>query len=324
MPTTTRTQIPREVSNYYDRTLLLRVVPRFVHMRWAQFRDIPRKGGTNTIKFRRYSNLTAATTPLIEGVTPAGSSLSVTDITATVQQYGDYIKGTDVVEYESEDPVLTETANILGDQASDTLDILTRDILAAGTNVFYGGNATSRVTVDTTDLIDATVVKKVVRLLKNNNARKMMEMLNPTTGIGTTPINSSFIALVHPNTTYDLKNLSATGWIPVEKYASQKNVMDGEVGAIDEVRFVESSNCKVFVGEGASGIDVYATIVLADQAYGVTRITGESLQNIVKPLGSGGTEDPLNQRWTSGWKTTFTAKILNDAFLVRIEHAVSA
>lgn len=322
MPNTTRQQIPQEVSNYYDRTLLLRVVPRFIHMRWAQMRDIPRNGGTNTIKFRRYSNLSAATTPLNEGITPAGSQLSVTDITATISQYGDYIIGTDVVEFETEDAILTETANILGDQASDTLDLLTRDVLAAGTNVFYGGNATARANVDSADLIDAVVLKKVVRLMKNNKSRKMMEMLEPTTGIGTTPINSSYIALVHPNTTFDL--FSVTGFIPVEKYASQKNVMDGEVGATNELRFVESTNCKVFTGAGAAGIDVYATIVLADQAYGCTRITGESLQNIVKPLGSGGSSDPLNQRWTSGWKTTFVAKILNDAFICRIEHAVSA
>ncbi len=322
MPITNRSAIPREVSNFYDRTLLLRVIPRFIHMRWAQMRDIPRNGGTNTIKFRRYHNLSASMTPLSEGITPVGSALSVTDITATVQQYGDYVTGTDVVQYETEDPILTETANILGDQAADTMDLLTRDVLAAGTNVFYAGAATSRVTVAAGDLIDATVVKKVVRLMKNNKSRKMLEMVEPTTGIGTTPINSSYVALVHPNTTYDLKN--ATGFLPVEKYSSQKNVMDGEVGAIDEVRFIESTNCKVFVGAGAMGIDVYATIVLADQAYGVTRITGESLQNIVKPLGSAGTADPLEQRWTSGWKTTFVAKILNEAFLCRIEHAVSA
>lgn len=322
MSITTRNQIPREVSNYYDRTLLLRVVPRFVHLRWAQMRDIPRNGGTNTIKFRRYSNLAPATTPLTEGVTPAGSQLSVTDITATVAQYGDFITGSDVVQYETEDPILTETASILGDQASDTLDELTRDILVAGTNVFYAGTATSRATVASTDLIDATIIKKVVRLMKNNKARKMLEMLDATTGISTTPINSCYIALVHPNTTFGLKAIAT--FVPVEKYASQKNVMDGEVGAIDEVRFVESTNCKIFAGAGALGIDVYATIVLADQAYGATRITGEGLKNIVKPLGSAGTADALDQRWTSGWKSTFVAKILNDAFLCRIEHAVSA
>jgi N4-gp56 family major capsid protein len=322
MADTTRVQIPREVNNFYDRTLLFRAVPRFLHTRWAQVRGIPRNAGTNTIKFRRYGNLTAALTPLSEGVTPAGSQLSTTDITATVEQYGDFITATDVVEYETMDPILTETAEILGDQMGDTLDQLTRDILSAGTNVFYGGNATSTATVDSTDLIADTEIKQVVRLLKNNKARKITSMINSTTGINTTPVDACFIGIVHPNTTYDLKNV--TGWVPVEKYSSTTNLMDGEVGKVDEVRFVESTNAKVLEGEGSGGIDVYVTLIFGRDAYGTTRISGEAMKNIVKPLGSAGSADPLDQRWTSGWKATFVAMILNDAFLVRIEHAVSA
>ena len=88
MPTTTRTQIPAEVNNFYDRTLLERAKALMVHTRWAQVRDIPRNAGTSTIKFRRYANLAAATTPLQEGVTPVGSQLSSTEITAVVKQYG--------------------------------------------------------------------------------------------------------------------------------------------------------------------------------------------------------------------------------------------
>jgi N4-gp56 family major capsid protein len=319
---TSTTTIPAEVNNFYDRTLLYRAIPLFVHTKWAQVRDIPRKAGTVTIKFRRYGNLSAATTALSEGITPSGSNLSVTDITATVAQYGDYITVTDVLDYSSQDPVLMEAAEILGDQAGDTLDQLTRDVLAAGTNVYYPGAIVSRVTVASSDIITDTIIKKSVRLLKNNKARRMTKMVDATTGYGTTPLNASYIGLVHPNTTYDLKGISS--FTPIEKYASTTGTMEGEVGKVDEVRFVESTNCKVFTGAGAAGIDVYATIVFGSDAYGTTRISGEALKNIVKPLGSAGTADPLDQRATSGWKATFVAKILNDAFLVRLEHAVSA
>lgn len=323
MGSTTTVQIPAEVNNFYDRTLLFRAVPLFIHTRWAQVRDIPRKVGTTTIKFRRYGNLNAATTPLNEGVTPVGSSLSVTDLTATVLQYGDYITITDVLDYESQDPVLMEAAEILGDQMGDTLDQLTRDVLSAGTNVYYGGSGhTGRVQVAAGEIITDALIKKVVRLLKNNKARRMTKMVDATTGYGTTPLNASYIGLVHPNTTYDLKAI--TGFTSIEKYASTAGVMDGEVGKYDEVRFVESTNAKVFTGEGASAIDVYSTIIFGMDAYGTSRISGEAMKNIVKPLGSAGTADPLDQRATSGWKATFVAKILNDAFLVRIEHAVSA
>lgn len=316
-------QIPAEVNNFYDRTLLFRAVPLFVHTRWAQVRDIPRKAGTTTIKFRRYGNLTAATTPLTEGITPNGSQLSVTDITATVLQYGDFVTITDVLDYISQDPVLMEAAEILGDQMGDTLDQLTRDILVAGTNVYYGGTGrTARNQVAAGEIITDTLIKKVVRLLKNNKARRMTKMVNATTGYGTTPLNASYIGLVHPNVTYDLKGV--TGWTPIEKYSSTNGVMEGEVGKVDEVRFVESPNCKVFTGAGAAAIDIYATLIFGSDAYGTTRISGEAMKNIVKPLGSAGTADPLEQRATSGWKATFIAKILNDAFLVRVETAVSA
>lgn len=322
MAQTNTTQIPAEVNNFYDRTLLFRAVPLFIHTRWAQIRDIPRKAGTTTIKFRRYSNLTAATTALSEGITPTGSQLSVTDITATVLQYGDFITVTDVLDYQSQDPVLMEAAEILGDQMGDTLDQLTRDVLAAGTNVYYPGSNVARNTIGTTDLITVALIQKTVRLLKNNKSRRMTKMVNATTGYGTTPLNASYIGLVHPNTTYDLKSL--TGYTSIEKYSSTNGTMEGEVGKVDEVRFVESPNCKVFTGAGAAGIDVYATLVFGSDAYGTTRISGEAMKNIVKPLGSAGTADPLDQRATSGWKATFVAKILNNAFLVRIEHAVSA
>lgn len=321
MSTTTRTQIPAEVNNFYSRTMLMRAVPLFLHTRFGQVRDIPRKSGTNVIKFRRYGNLTAATTALVEGVTPAGSQMSVTDITATVAQYGDFTTYSDVVDYESKDPILTEFAMVLGDQAGDTLDQLARDVLAAGSTVTYVGQ-TARDAITTTDLITATVVRKAVRTLKNNKARRITSMISASTGVATEPVAASYIGICHPDTTYDLQD--ETGWVPVEKYASTMKVMEGEVGKLHEVRFIETTNAKVFEGEGSGAIDVYATIILGAEAYGITRISGESLRNIVKPLGSAGTADPLEQRGTTGWKATFVAKILNDDFMVRLEHAVSS
>lgn len=323
MALTTRTQVAAEVSAFYDRTLLERAVPAFVHTRWAQVRNIPRNAGVSTIKFRRYGNLTAQTTPLAEGISPTGSQLSTTDITATVAQYGDYITVTDVITYESQDAVLMDAAEVMGDQAGESLDQITRDVMAAGTNVYYAGaSSTTRLTVGATDLITAVFIKKAVRTLKNNNAKPVTRMINASTGYSTEPIRAAFIGIVHPNTTYDLEEL--TGWTPVEKYSSTATVMENEIGKLSSVRFIESTNAKVFTAGGEGGIDVYATLVFGRDAYGTSRISGEALRNIVKPLGSAGTADPLDQRATSGWKATFVAKILNNDYLVRIEHAVSA
>ncbi|MFA7287053.1 MAG: N4-gp56 family major capsid protein [Patescibacteria group bacterium] len=321
MANTTLTQVAQGVNNFYDRNMLERALPLLIHTKFGQVRDIP-KNESDVIKFRRYGNLTAATTALSEGITPAGSQLSVTDVTATVLQYGDYVTLTDKLQMTTLDPVLMETSDLLGDQSGDTIDQLCRDVIVAGTTVQYASTAVSRVTVSAAMKMSLDETKEAVRTLKNAKAKKVTNMVMPQVNIATQPIQASYIGICHPNTTYDLK--VATGWKSVETYANKADVMPGEVGSLDEVRFLETTNAKVFTGAGASGVDVYATLIIAANAYGVTRVSGEALKNIVKPLGSAGSADPLDQRSTSGWKATFVAKILNETWIVRIEHGVTA
>ena len=320
MANTTRTEITAEVNYFYDRALLERATPSLVHNRYAQVRDLPKNAGTDSVKFRRYGSLTANTTALSEGVTPAGTQLSITDVTATVLQYGDYVTLTDVVLMETYDPILTETAEILGEQAGDSLDRLCRAVLVAGASAQYASTATSVATVDDAMKLDRAEIKEAVRTLKGNNAKPITSMINPSTGYNTTPVNAAFIGIVHPSTTYDLDD--ATGWIPVEKYANKADVMPNEVGSLAGVRFIESTNAYTVAGTLVT--TVYGTLVFGQNAYAQTRISGEALKNIVKPLGSAGTADPLDQRTTSGWKATYIAAVLNSNFIVCIYHAVSA
>jgi len=317
---TTRTQVPAEVNCFYDKVLLDKAVPAFIHNRFAQVRDIPRKSGTNVVKFRRYGLLAAATTALSEGVTPAGKQLSVTDLTATVLQYGDYVTLTDVVDMQSYDPLLTETADVLGEQVGDTLDQLCRDVIAAGTTVQYASTATDRATIGAAMKLNRAEVKEMVRTLRGNNAKPVTEMINPSTGYNTTPVGKSFVGIISEDTLYDLDD--ATGWIPVEKYPNKANVMPDEVGSLANVRFLMTTNAKTFTGTLVG--TVHATLIFGTRAYAQTRISGEALKNIVKPLGSAGSADPLNQRATSGWKATYVARILNQSWIGRIEHAVSS
>ena len=88
---------------------------------------------------------------------------------------------------------------------------------------------------------------------------------------------------------------------------------------VDEPVTVGSGEAITSVGGTADGRAVYSTLVLADDAYGVTEITGGGLQHITKQLGSAGTADPLNQRATVGWKATKTAERLVEQYMVRIE-----
>lgn len=319
MANTTTTLVPHVVA-FYDRDLLEKAKPHLVHTWFGQIRDIP-QNNSDTIKFRRYSLLAAATVALVEGQTPLGSSLSVTDLSAVCAQYGDFVTLTDELQTETEDPIIMEANDILGQQAGNTFDQLCRDVLLAGTSVQYASTATSRITVTSTMKMSAAEAREAVRTLKNQNASKITSMVSPNPNVDSIPVNSCFIGIVSPNTTFDLK--ADAEFVPVENYPSQADVMPGEVGKIDEIRFIETTNAKVFTGLGAGGIDVYGTLILAANAYGVTRIAGKALQTISKPIGSAGSADPLDQRSTHGWKGYFVTKILNDSWMVRIEHAVS-
>ena len=315
---TTRTEIPAEVNNFYNKVLLDRATPSLLHNRFAQVKDLPRKAGTDTIKFRRYGVLAAATTPLTEGVTPAGKQLSTTELTAQILQYGDYITVTDIVDMQSYDPVLTGVAeDVLGDQIGLTLDRLCRDIVTAGTTVQYASTATTRATISAAMKLNRAEVKEMVRTLRGNNAKPIMRQIDPSTGYNTSPIGKSFVGIISEDTLYDIED--ATGWTPVEKYSNKKNVMEDEVGSVANVRFIMSTESKTF--DGTLVTTVHATLIFGTRAYAQTRISGEALVNIVKPLGAG--EDALNQRATSGWKATYVARILNQSWIGRIEHAVS-
>ncbi len=321
MAQTTISEVASAVNYFYVRTMLKAARPLLVHTKWAQVKDIP-KGNSENIRFRRYTLLTAATTALTEGVTPEGSQLAVSNVNATVAQYGDFVTLTDFLQMTTLDPILTETADLLGQQAGNTLDQITRDVIIAGDTVQYASSATSRTTITSGMKLTRQEVREAVRTLQSNDARKITRMVNPSTGFNTSPINAAFVGIISENTLYDLKN--ETGWIPVEDYASQSGVMEGEVGAMDDVRFVMTTNAKIFTAGGAGSIDVHGTLILGADFYGISRISGEAMRNIVKPLGSAGTADPLDQRSTSGWKATFVAKVLNENYAVRVEHAVSS
>jgi N4-gp56 family major capsid protein len=292
-------------------------MPLLVHSAFGQNRALPKNAGTDTIKFRRYGLFNAATTPLTEGATPGGSQVSVTDITAQVQQYGDFTYVSDVVQDQSPDPILTELTMLFGQQMGNTNDQLVRDIVAAGTTVQYANGRASRATVAAGDIVNATEVAKAQRTLATANAQKLTGFSGVSPGLGTQPIPPAYVAICHPKTSFDVRN--ATGFTPLEKYNPNIAILPGEIGTVNQCRFVETTNAKVFTGAGAAGIDVYATIFLGANAYGVVDLGNSQAAGIVyqPPV------DPLHQKQSLGWKEYFAAKILNDAFLVRVEHAVS-
>ena len=301
--------LSNEMKTFYSDYLIDMAEPNLVHDQFGQKHPIPKNGG-KIIEFRKYDSLPKALTPLTEGVTPNGQKLSMSVITSNVQQYGGYIELSDILLLTAIDNNLVQATKLLGSQAGRTLDTITREVLNGGSNVQYAeGQVTARNALvggqaSGNHYLTVDAVRRAVRFLKVMNAPK---------------INGSYVGIIHPDVSYDL--MSDPKWVNVKTYSDPDGIYEGEIGKIEGVRFVETSEAKVFEGAGASGVDVYSTLILGADAYGVTEITGGGLEHIVKQLGSAGTADPLNQRATAGWKATKTAERLVEQYMVRIETA---
>ena len=310
---TTDSKLSAENKTFYDRALVEEAGPNLIHGQFGQKRPIPKNGGKR-IQFRRYASLPKALKPLTEGVTPEGRKLSATAVEAEVNQYGDFVCLSDVLDLTAIDNNVLEATKAVGRQAGLTLDTITRNVLQSGTKVFYcpkvGANGvqtpvTDRSGLDKTCTLTVDVVKKVAAMLKAANAPK---------------IDGDYVCILHPYVAYDI--MSDPRWEEMHKYTTPENMYQGEIGRIAGVRFVETYEAAVYKGTENScptGLAVFGCLFLAQGAYGVTEVTGGGLQTIIKQLGSAGTADPLDQRSTVGWKALQTAEILMEPYMVRVE-----
>lgn len=308
-------------SAWYDKTLLTILrQSEFGFDRFSQKKSIP-KGNGRTVNFRKLGRLEPALTPLTEGVTPDGETASKTNITGTVEQYGSYMAFSDRVDFEEIDPVIEGYTVEQGFQAKETVDIIVREILAAGTNVRYAGGKLSRET-----LTQATVDANNVMTgdgFRIQDARKIVRQFKKTHVKPVTP-NGDYIAFISPDTAFDI--MQDPEFQKMMEYGNNiKPMMENEIGRLHRVRYVEIVNAKVFTGAGAASADVHASIFIGKDAYGTTEIGGQgTAKTIVKSLGSAGTADPLDQRQTIGWKlNAFGAIRLEEAAIVRYEHTVT-
>lgn len=307
MANQTLATITQENKTFYDRTLLDRLLPLLTYSEYGQKKPFNKNEG-DTINFRRFNTLAVATTPLTEGVVPSGNSLSITAVTATVSQYGDFVTVTDKLDMLGIDPVITETSQLFAEQSANTLDQVARDIVVAGTTVQYAGGAASRILTAQSNVMTGSEIKKAVRTLRRNNAL-------PVDG-------KSFIGIIGPDVEYDL--ISDTMWQDVSKYSAAEQIFDGELGKLYGVKFIRTSNAKKFAGAGASGCDIYASMIIGKNAYGIVDVGGGSKPEIiVKEAGSAGTADPLNQQASIGWKAMMTAVRIQELAMCRIESAAT-
>lgn len=319
--------------------LLKRAIPLMPLEKFAQSFVIPRNS-TTVAKWRRYEPLPPTTTPLVEGITPAGYVPTVTDVTATLYQYGAWIGHSDVIMDVADDPVLEQFKQILAEQCAQSLELVRINALLAGTNVFYA-NGTARSAVNTAPT--ETFFRKIVRQLKRYNAPVIARITKSTPSYATAPTEAAYVAFIHPDLVPAIRAL--TGFVHVKNYGTA-TPYEGEIGTFEDLRFVVTTLLQPYqnaggtkgsmIGAGANA-DVYPIIIMGRDAWGSVVLrgytTGSSRNSdgmgvapidlIVKNPASGGAENPLNQRGSVGWKTMMTAQILQDAWMVRAEVAVT-
>ena len=398
--TTINTAAPTTYLNktFYDRKLLERTKDQLCYGEYGQKRPIPKNNGKR-VEFRKYQlfDMDTENTVLTEGVTPDAQSLSQTKVEAEVKQYGAYVEISDLLTMTAFDPVQADTAELLGEQMGVVIDSVSRDAMLAEASDQFAGARANQNAVTATDYLTVNEVRKAVRTLKNNKARRF----------GGNGNSGHFLCIVDPSATYDLQ--SDALWQDVSKYSNAEQIYAGEIGRLFGVRFLETTNGKVtaqsvlnkvnantsssasfvlkndptpaevkYLSTGGNkimigsteytlaasdsytaatktvklttsvsltaddivyskdcgaidattkaGVPLHNTVIFGADAYGVIDIAGSgAIKLIVKPVGSSGTADPLDQRSTIGAKVeAYAAKVLNPLWLVNVQHAVHA
>ncbi len=307
--------------------------PMVITQRFAQ--QNTQKKGTNTVrKWRRYLPLPITSAPLAEGITPENYKLEHEDVSATLQEYGGVIETTDVVKDVVDDPILKVAAQRLGEQAAQTIERLTINVLSAGTNVMYAGGVSSRANV--AGPVTRGVLRKAVRGLDRNGAKPITSIISPNSKVSTSGVEASYFAMGHTDLESDIRDI--TGFKTIVEYSNPGQAVSGEIGSVERIRFVLTQNFTPWEESGASGstmltaggegtgnADVYPLIVVARDAYATVRLQGyESFSLYVLNPGTARGNDPIGQRGTSGWKTWYACAILTEGYMVRIETACTA
>ena len=372
-----------EMKTYYGMELLDNAKPQLVHNQFAATKPLP-TGGGKTVEWRKFGSFDKALTPLTEGVTPDGSGISVSYITKELAQYGDYTTVSDMLDLTAIDDVVLEITDRHGANMGLTLDTVTRNEIQQGKQVLYAPaigadgsktEVTARGALTAACRLTSEMVAKAATQLKKMNA--------PT-------FDGKYVCILHPSVAFDLRQDEA--WIAAHQYAAATELFSGEIGELHGVRFVETTEAKIFRGEdltqngrtllvngkvennavvtfdggtvaagalagryvllggerrrvvsntgssmtldsavtaadnaviypgegGAEGCAVYGCLFVGKGAYGVVDLN-DGTEVIVKPRGSSGTADPLDQRSSVGWKGVHAAAILYDEYIVRVE-----
>lgn len=308
MAANTTTTLSNEMMTFLISTFLERSQQNNIHAEGAKKRVHPRNSG-KTMTWNRYTPLSAATTALTEATNPSETNISSAVVSATVAEYGAFDKISSLLYGTSIDRAAKEKTEVMAQNASETLDTITRNVLASGATTQFANGKASLSLVAASDVFDVDEVRKAVRTLKKNNAL--------------TYEDGYFIGKVGPDTSFDLMDDSV--WVNAHTYKDGKELYKGELGKLHKVRFLEASSNQYYDDDaGASSVDVYSNFIHGKEAFGTIDLSGDNMRLIIKQPTKADTSNPLDMFLTIGWKATFAAKVLNSSWIVNVKSGATA
>ena len=289
-------------------------------MRFAQFATRKTELGVEpglTISMMTYANLKLGgkLTEMVDMTTQALSS-SMKQITVT--EHGNAVSNSRLLMESSFDDIMASTTTLLGRDYAMVLDCELRDTALSGTNIVFaskgdGTPVADRANLDATCKMKVSTIKDAIEILATNNAPKRE--------------GAYWICFVHPHQSRDLRDDSA--WINASNYGAPEQLFNGEIGRIDDTRFIETTlmsngacadtdpayDAELVKGanSGSATANVYKAVIFGDEYYGIA-------WSLPVELRDNGVED-FGRKQSLAWYAIWGTGILNNEYGVVIETA---
>ena len=300
------------MKTFYDTELLENHRDQLIFAQLGRKQGLPARRG-RTIEWRKWNTLPLCSA-LTEGVIPTGEKMGMTSINVALAQYGEYVAVTDLLELHALDDVIAGAVEELGAAGGKTHDLLVRNVLKGGSNILFADAYNSSGVKQTRPTTKAELITAIGSYTCNLTS-DMINQAVTNLKVGGAPFFSGnkYVAVVHPHIAYDLRN--DKDWIEAHKYASPKQIFNGEIGELHGVRFIESNLAPIIKDEGDNKA-TYKTMFFGKDAFGVIDPEGAGMETIVKTKDQVG--GPLNQFSTIGTKFEIAAKILYQERMVTV------
>lgn len=306
MSAQTTSGLTQEMSTYYEKVFLARAEYEYIFSQGGQMRTQPANEG-KSIVFTRHTPLATATTSLTEGVNPAEVNLTATNVSATLAEYGTTVRISRFLSLTSIDANNKEKIEVVGQNMGETLDELTRNELFTGATTQFAGGATALSAVASTNVLTIAELRKAVRTLKKNKARRYQDKV------------ASWMGKLGPDTSYDLTSDSTFLSADIYDNGAQK-LYNGELGTILSVRLIESPNQK----NESSTVTVFSNFIHGSDAFGTIDLDADKPQLYIIPHTKVDSGNPAGRFSLVSWAATKVDKTLNSNWLINVKTAASA